>query len=203
MNKKLDIIEIINFILKNYHKSIGFNNLLDQAFIELKIPQKIKQTILSDEIFVNGYDSLFDEINLIIDKQMERGKPKDFEKYRINEKIKFLVFYRIKVIEKIFGRKKLFKIAFSEKSLLRLKKMLFNISDEIWFLSGDKSTDFNYYSKRIILMNIYLSSFLYSLSDKSDNFEKTKAFIEKQINQVLVFGRIKSRIKSIFYPKSI
>ena len=81
--------------------------------------------------------------------------------------------------------------------------MLFSISDEIWFLSGDKSTDFNYYSKRIILMNIYLSSFLYSLSDKSDNFEKTKSFIEKQINQVLVFGRIKSRIKSIFYPKSI
>ena len=27
-----------------------------------------------------------------------------------------------------------------------------------------------------ILMNIYLSSFLYSLSDKSDNFEKTKSF---------------------------
>ena len=104
---KLDIIKIINFILNNYHKSIGFNNLLDQAFIELKIPQKIKQTILSDEIFVNGYDSLFDEINLIIDKQMERGKPKDFEKYRINEKIKFLVFYRIKVIEKIFWKKKI------------------------------------------------------------------------------------------------
>ena len=84
MNKKLDIIEIINFILKNYHKSIGFKNLLDQAFIELKIPQKIKQTILSDEIFANGYDSLFDEINLIIDKQMERGKPKDFGKNKVS-----------------------------------------------------------------------------------------------------------------------
>ena len=74
MNKKLNIIKIINFILNNYNKNIGFNSLLDQAFIELKIPKKLKQTILSDEIFVNGYDSLFDEINLIVDKQMERGK---------------------------------------------------------------------------------------------------------------------------------
>ena len=80
--------------------------------------------------------------------------------------------------------------------------MLFNISDEIWFLSGDKSTDSITTAKESILMNIYLSSF-YSLSDKSENFEKTKSFIEKQINQVLVFGRLKSRIKSIFYPKSI
>ena len=84
-----------------------------------------------------------------------------------------------------------------------MQKLLFNISDEIWHQSGDESTDFNYYSKRVILMNVYLSSYLYSIYDNSNDLDKTKLFIDKQISRVLKFGKIKSNFKSLFYPKTM
>ena len=81
--------------------------------------------------------------------------------------------------------------------------MLFKVSDEIWFLSGDKSTDFNFYSKRLILMNIYASSFIFNLRNNSKDYSKTIKFIDKQIDSVLRFGRIKSKLKNLIYPKSM
>ena len=76
--------------------------------------------------------------------------------------------------------------------------MLFSISDEVWFVSGDSSTDFNYYTKRFILMNIYVSTFLYFLKDSSEDFSKTENLLDKQIKAVLKFGKLKSKIMNIF-----
>ena len=77
-------------------------------------------------------------------------------------------------------------------------KELFNIADEIWFLSGDRSTDMNYYSKRIILMNVYASVFSYFVFDKSKNAHKTLNFLERKINFVLTFGKMKGKLQSFF-----
>ena len=79
--------------------------------------------------------------------------------------------------------------------------MIFNISDEMWFLSGDTSTDFNYYSKRGILMNIYSLSYIYNLSQK--DFSKTEKFVNKQIDFTLSFGKMKSKFKKVFQSKAI
>ena len=76
-------------------------------------------------------------------------------------------------------------------------KTLFDISDEIWFLVGDKSLDFNFYSKRLILMNIYLNSFLYLISQKKRSLKNLEIFVEKQIKAVLTFGKLKSKFKSL------
>ena len=77
-------------------------------------------------------------------------------------------------------------------------KILFKIADEIWFLAGDKSTDMNYYSKRIILMNIYASIFSFFVFDQSKDFSRTLNLLEKEINLVLSFGKIKKKISSFF-----
>ena len=53
------------------------------------------------------------------------------------------------------------------KLILGSNKILFKIADEIWFLSGDKSTDYNYYTKRIILMKIYALTFSFFVFDDS------------------------------------
>ncbi len=200
MNNRSNIIEVINTILKYYAKNTTFNVLLDKAVDEISPTKKFKE-LLYKEIFNDGYQSFFYSLNSIINDEVQKGKPKDFYKYRVNEKIKFFVFYRIHIINKLFEGKKVFSIALQQKSFLGLQKMLFNVSDEIWYQSGDQSTDFNYYSKRAILMNIYLSSYLYSIYDKSNGLDKTKSFIDKQINNVLKFGRIKAKFKSFFIQK--
>ena len=95
-------------------------------------------------------------------------KPNNFRKLRLNEKIKYFVIKRLELTGKIFDLKKLAKINLTNRSPNNSLKILFNISDEIWFLAGDKSLDFNFYSKRFILMNVYLNSFLYLISQKKE-----------------------------------
>ena len=60
--------------------------------------------------------------------------------------------------------------------ILNSSKLLFKIADEIWYLSGDRSTDYNYYTKRFILMKIYALTFSFYIFDRSLNLENTKIF---------------------------
>ena len=64
-------------------------------------------------------------------------------------------------------------------------KMLHQNSDFIWKLAGDKSNDFNYYSKRGLLSMVYLASLIYWLNDKSNKGIGTKNFISKSVDGIV------------------
>ncbi len=49
---------------------------------------------------------------------------------------------------------------------------LARLSDDIWYYSGDKSTDLSYYTKRAILTGIYVSTGLYSFVETVHSIEK-------------------------------
>ncbi|WP_255323776.1 COQ9 family protein [Neoehrlichia mikurensis] len=73
---------------------------------------------------------------------------------------------------------------------------VFRISSNIWYISGDTSTDFNYYTKRLTLGTIYISTLIYFINDFSDNHVNTLSFVDKRINNILAFHKFKSRIKN-------
>ncbi len=202
MNNKLDLIKIINTILNLLDKGLDLEKSKDLTIKDLKLNQtQIK--IINEELLDNGIDSLIILISRVINEKMIKKKPKNFINFRVNEKIKFLVLQRLKIIDKYFEKKQLLKVVLKQKSFTKINKILFSISDEVWFASGDTSTDFNYYTKRFILMNIYVSTFLYFLRDSSEDFSKTENLLEKQIKGVLKFGKLKSRIMNIFYSNKI
>ena len=182
-------------------KKINFSTEIDEiislSLQELKIDKKFHDFI-KESYFPDGLDSLMFILNKIIDKKMGQIKPKDFNKFRTHEKITYFVFKRLKVIEGICDKKTLFFLMTKPRYLKTSNKILFNIADEIWFLSGDRSTDMNYYSKRIILMNVYASVFSYFVFDKSKNAHKTLNFLERKINFVLTFGKMKGKLQSFF-----
>tara|TARA_X000000950_G_C13722084_1_gene580693 strand:- start:214 stop:840 length:627 start_codon:yes stop_codon:yes gene_type:complete len=64
-------------------------------------------------------------------------------------------------------------------------KMLHQNSDFIWKLAGDKSNDFNYYSKRGLLSMVYLATLIYWLNDKSNKGIGTKNFISKSVDGIV------------------
>ena len=99
------------------------------------------------------------------------------------------------IFQNLVNKKKFFKKILEPNSLLNSYKILFKIADEIWFLAGDKSTDYNYYTKRIILMNIYALTFSFFVFDNSKDLEKTKKFLDKKISVVLNFGNFKNKLK--------
>ena len=175
----------------------NFQTAFENAAKKLKINSKEKEKLLNNN-FPKGYESLNKELNSLINSMMDKSKkPNNFKKLRLNEKIKYFVTKRLQMTDEIFDLKKLAKINFKSKSPNNSLKILFNISDEIWFLAGDKSLDFNFYSKRFILMNIYLNSFLYLISQKHTDFNSLENFVDKQIKAVLTFGKLKSKFKSL------
>mgnify|MGYP005720245161 CR=1 FL=1 len=198
MNNKTNSLKIINSIIKFLNEGFDSKKSLEMTAKELKLNQK-KIEEVNKNVLYDGINSLIIFINLFINQEMKTLISKDFKKLRVNEKIRFLILSRLKIIDKFFDRKLIFKLVVKQKSLSKAGVMLFNVSDEIWHLSGDTSTDFNYYTKRIILMNVYSASFFYFLRDNSTEYSKTKDFIDKQISYVLKFGKLKSNLFNFIY----
>tara|TARA_X000000950_G_scaffold270790_1_gene351025 strand:- start:1590 stop:2249 length:660 start_codon:yes stop_codon:yes gene_type:complete len=194
IDKKYQILlDLVDELMVTTVFGVAFENVAKK----LKINAKEKDKILNNT-FPNEYQSLNKELNTLINSMMNRSKkPKNFNKLRLNEKIKYFVIKRLALTDEIFDFKKLAKLNLTSKSPKNTFKILFDISDEIWFLVGDKSLDFNFYSKRFILMNIYLNSFLYLISQKKRNLKNLEIFVEKQIKAVLTFGKLKSKFKSL------
>ena len=167
-----------------------------KTFSQLKINED-KYYEIKQELLPKGISSLMNELNLIINTKLSKEKkPIRFKSFKINEKIKYFLIRRLMIFQGLVNKKKFFKKVLKPNSILGANKILFKIADEIWFLAGDKSTDYNYYTKRIILMKIYAITFSFFVFDDSKNLEKTKKFLDKEINLVLKFGNLKKKLKN-------
>lgn len=72
-------------------------------------------------------------------------------------------------------------------------KNAFNTCNTIWRIAGDNSTDFNYYSKRGLLLSVYLSSQIFYLGDTSDNHLDTSLYIREALDNIIKIGSLKNR----------
>lgn len=71
---------------------------------------------------------------------------------------------------------------------------LWRTSDLIWRWAGDTATDYNHYSKRAILSAVYSSTLLYWLNDHSEGAADTWGFLERRIENVMQFEKLKARL---------
>ncbi|KAJ3499786.1 hypothetical protein NLG97_g48 [Lecanicillium saksenae] len=67
-------------------------------------------------------------------------------------------------------------------------KELAQLSDEIWFLSGDNAVDPSWYTKRATLSMIYTTTELFMTNDKSPEFIETKKFLARRLEEVQSIG---------------
>jgi ubiquinone biosynthesis protein COQ9 len=70
-----------------------------------------------------------------------------------------------------------------------------NTVDLIWRQAGDRSADFNYYTKRGLLGAVYAATVLYWLSDKSEDFADTWDFLARRIDDALKVGPMKAKLE--------
>ena len=191
---KINRNKILLRLLKNITEYEDFDDALLSTLSQLKINQD-KFYDIKQDLLPKGLSSLMKELNLIINQTIEKEqKPSRFKNYKINEKIKYFVIRRLMVFQNLVDKRKFFKKILKPNLIVSSNKTLFKIADEIWFLAGDKSTDYNYYTKRIILMNIYAITFSFFVFDNSKDLERTKKFLDKEISTVLKFGNLKNKL---------
>lgn len=80
----------------------------------------------------------------------------------------------------------------------RALRSLYRTVDTIWYGAGDNSTDFNFYTKRLLLAGVYSSTLIYWLDDKSMGKENTWAFLDRRIENVMKIEKAKQRFKQWF-----
>lgn len=62
-------------------------------------------------------------------------------------------------------------------------------SDEVWYWAGDRSTDLNWYTRRVLLMGVMAATETAMLSDKSAGHAETWEFLDRRLLDVSHFGR--------------
>jgi ubiquinone biosynthesis protein COQ9 len=76
-------------------------------------------------------------------------------------------------------------------------KLLYRTVDAAWYAAGDNATDFNFYTKRMLLAGVYSSTVLYWLNDRSADCADTWAFLDRRIEEVMQVPKILGRISSV------
>ncbi|TFL19822.1 COQ9 family protein [Jannaschia formosa] len=75
-------------------------------------------------------------------------------------------------------------------------RALWGTADAIWNALGDTSDDVNWYSKRAILSGVYSSTVLYWLGDQSESHRETWAFLDRRIEDVMRFEKLKAQVNA-------
>ncbi len=74
-------------------------------------------------------------------------------------------------------------------------RAIWGTADMIWTTLGDQSKDYNWYSKRAILSGVYSATVLYWLGDESPDAQATWNFLDRRIDGVMQFERVKGAVE--------
>ena len=75
-----------------------------------------------------------------------------------------------------------------------MKKNLYNSVDNMWYLAGDNSTDFSFYTKRLTLALIYINA-LFIFFNK--DIEQATINIDKNLKMISNIPKFKERFSFI------
>ncbi len=112
---------------------------------------------------------------------------------KIREKITALVEARLDAtsIDRESLRRALAILALPQ-NLAKATRLGWRTVDTIWRAAGDVATDYNYYTKRTILLGVYASTITVFLDDDSEGLAETRAFLGRRINGIMQFEKAKA-----------
>ena len=74
-------------------------------------------------------------------------------------------------------------------------RLVWETADHVWTALGDTSQDGNWYSKRAILSGVWAATVLFWLGDDSPGYVDTHAFIDRRIEDVMRFEKLKGQLR--------
>ncbi|RMB51623.1 ubiquinone biosynthesis protein COQ9 [Sphingomonas sp. PP-CE-3A-406] len=119
--------------------------------------------------------------------------PERLAMMKIRDKITALVEARLDAtsIDRESLRRALAILALPQ-NLAKATRLGWRTVDTIWRAAGDVATDYNYYTKRTILLGVYASTITVFLDDESEGLAETRAFLGRRINGIMQFEKAKA-----------
>lgn len=111
---------------------------------------------------------------------------------KVRERITRLIEARLELAAPVReGTRRAVAVMAQPQNLARSVGIAWRSADVMWRLAGDRSTDFNHYTKRTLLAGVYAATLLVFLDDKSDGHTATRAFLTRRIDGVMRFETAK------------
>lgn len=200
---KLEKEKILKYFYKNY-QNINFDNIDKDDFFK-------KNTGLNffekEELLLAVSSLVFEDL----DKNFLKETKSNINKItKTNDKISFLLNKRFQLeIRNKNLIKKIFIHLIKNNNSNKLLNYIYSVADIIWKISSDRSVDFNYYTKRLILSSVYLKILILifyrdNLTDKDIEVEIQKSLEHiKLVSQFKIKFNFLKNVKEFFSLFSI
>ena len=144
----------------------------------------------------NGYLDLLELSLNELNKSLENKINKiNIINFPISKRMKKILLLRLEILneEKIFFKKTFNHLILPQNNKI-MKRNLYNTVDNMWYLAGDNSTDFSFYTKRLTLAVIYTNA-LFVFFNK--DIEQAKINIEKNLKRISNIPKFKQKFSFI------
>jgi ubiquinone biosynthesis protein COQ9 len=170
------------------------SDVLDQAVVESNIDAP-----LAARAFPNGLASLIDAFHRRADASMEKRLAQtDLSAMKIRDRISLAVRLRLLAMEPHReAARRAMVVQGLPANVGPSLAGLYRTADAIWYAIGDTSTDFSFYTKRALVSGVYASTSVVWMSDQSDEFEDTWAFLDRRITDALKLGGLRRKLPSL------
>jgi ubiquinone biosynthesis protein COQ9 len=157
---------------------------VDPAQARLAVPKDQAGKI---ELYIRGVDRALEEW----------FTPERLDGLKIREKIRAIVWKRLEIMEpaREAVRRALAILAMPQNVPAGLKAG-WRAADVMWRIAGDTSTDYNHYTKRMMLGGVYGSTLLVWLDDQSEGWAGTASFLDRRIDDVMKIEKLKADWKN-------
>ncbi|MFZ9437678.1 MAG: ubiquinone biosynthesis protein COQ9 [Candidatus Fonsibacter ubiquis] len=200
---KLEKEKILKYFYKNY-QNINFDNIDKDDFFK-------KNTGLNffekEELLLAVSSLVFEDL----DKNFLKETKSNINKItKTNDKISFLLNKRFQLEARNKNLiKKIFIHLIRNNNSNKVLNYIYSVADIIWKISSDRSVDFNYYTKRLILSSVYLKILILifyrdNLTEKDIELEILKSLEHiKLISQFKIKFNFLKNVKEFFSLFSI
>ncbi|EAL70121.2 ubiquinone biosynthesis protein [Dictyostelium discoideum AX4] len=201
-NKINNEIELKIKILENslkYVNSYGWTSeAVSKACIEMGYPP-ITQGILGED---SAYElALYFVTKCNTDLMIKLSDAENSEQQLLSglskkEKVKLALKLRLSMIKPFIGRwSEAMQLLANPKNIVNSSPSMLTLVDNIWYLVGDKSSDFDWYAKRGLLIALYTSAELFMLSDTSVDHSNTWRFVDDRVDDLIKTIKFKNDIE--------
>jgi len=147
--------------------------------------------------FPGGAIDMIDAWFAAIDRSLiEAFPPERIATMKIRDRIRELTWHRIAAASAhADALRRALTILARPAHALHTAKLGWRAADMIWRAAGDSSADFAHYTKRATLAAVYASTMLAWMDDESEDFADTRAFLDRRIEGVMRFEKLKGQLK--------
>lgn len=195
MNDTDHLLDEKRALLEALLPHVPFDGWSDKALV-LAAKDSGQDSALVTRVFPGGAAEALDFWVAETDRAMLRAlESRDLMAMKIRERIRTAVLVRLELVG---GHREAVRRALTLEALPsqapRALKQLYRTVDAIWYAAGDTATDFNFYSKRMLLAGVYAATLLHWLDDKSEGFAATAAFLDRRLSDVMKIQQVKGRL---------